>query len=429
MSALVDALGLLLRDARRATLAPDAEIRVVARAGVTEVRVVDGGRTVLAATLDLRPAATPPRAEQLALPMPQTGGAAVLDGLARCVDTELLDEALEEIRERSRPLSQPEDLWELVIDDWPSASRALEVLPDGAVVLWTPGLDDTMRTVVPADVEAVLRAAATDAGAKVLREDPVDDRGIPCHIVRSGDAISTDRGPATVLGLIDSGPDDVRGLALQVDGAPVVAWLDGAVVAAEGLRLRVSDRWTASQIGGAWVAAPIAVREVERVDPVDRGVSVGDRITLDDEVCRVTAVDGLSLEAVSEDGDEAGTRLAAPWTAIERTAPGEWRTRLPVSARPAAPARPPRPPRRTQATRPARLTAVPEADELAERGAVTIVWQPTAAAPWEIAWTSAQHGGLRRDDAWARAAEGARAREYNRGGRCTRDSRDEAPRG
>ena len=82
--------------------------------------------------------------------------------------------------------------------------------------------------------------------------------------------------------------------------------------------------------------------------------------------------------------------------------------------------------KRAAKAKPARLVAVPEADELAIHGETVIVWQPDENDAWDRVWTENGHGGFRKADAWTKACEGHRAREYNRGGRCTRDSADEA---
>ena len=81
---------------------------------------------------------------------------------------------------------------------------------------------------------------------------------------------------------------------------------------------------------------------------------------------------------------------------------------------------------RTAKAKPARLTPEPEADALSLHGETTIAWQPEEGGAWDRAWTELGHGGFRKADAWAKACEGHRAREYNRGGKCVRDSRDEA---
>lgn len=79
-------------------------------------------------------------------------------------------------------------------------------------------------------------------------------------------------------------------------------------------------------------------------------------------------------------------------------------------------------PRRRQ--RPARLTAEPDADALARHGEWSIVGIVHEGGAWELLWSTSHHGGMAREVAWDGARAGHRAREYNRGQHCTRDSAD-----
>jgi hypothetical protein len=86
-------------------------------------------------------------------------------------------------------------------------------------------------------------------------------------------------------------------------------------------------------------------------------------------------------------------------------------------------------PKRATKPKPARPTPEPEADELAMHGQKTVVWQQAEGAPWEVIFDGSQNWGGTRPmthaEAWTLALQGFRAREYNRGRKCVRDSRDE----
>ena len=172
--------------------------------------------------------------------------------------------------------------------------------------------------------------------------------------------------------------------------------------------------------------APVAVLPPPVVEPVRiRGLAVGDIITLDDEPVEVMGVDAdgfvwrtVRVDARSRRVDEGD----CDWSEVEETAPGVFRVRPVEIETPAQQ----RATKRAAKAKPARLVAVPEADELAIHGETVIVWQPDENDAWDRVWTENRHGGFRKADAWTKACEGHRAREYNRGGRCTRDSADEA---
>lgn len=75
---------------------------------------------------------------------------------------------------------------------------------------------------------------------------------------------------------------------------------------------------------------------------------------------------------------------------------------------------------------PARLAAVPDADGLAMHGETTIVAQAEEGGGWDRAWVERTEAGRRtKAQGWLGAAKLHRAREYNRGGKCVRDSADE----
>lgn len=79
-------------------------------------------------------------------------------------------------------------------------------------------------------------------------------------------------------------------------------------------------------------------------------------------------------------------------------------------------------------TAPARNVPVPQADAIAQsyRGAIVIVWQVAEGAAWERVWSEPSPKAAAIESAWQAACEAHRARQYNRGGKCTRDSRDGA---
>ena len=175
--------------------------------------------------------------------------------------------------------------------------------------------------------------------------------------------------------------------------------------------------------------APVAVvRAPAEDDAASDGlyrVRIGQRVTLDDEPVEVMGVDvsGFAWRTVATDArgrsvDEGD----CDWSEVEETAPGVFRVRPVEIETPAQQ----RATKRAAKAKPARLVAVPEADELAIHGETVIVWQPDENDAWDRVWTENGHGGFRKADAWTKACEGHRAREYNRGGRCTRDSADEA---
>ena len=164
-----------------------------------------------------------------------------------------------------------------------------------------------------------------------------------------------------------------------------------------------------------------------------RGLASGDLIELDGARVRVGNVDaeGFTWAEVNRDGFSVGEVERCLWREVEHLGDNRWRI-LPVEtetpsqkAKREKAAKPKRAPKATKAT-PARLTPVPEADALATYGEQSIVWQRAEGDPWELVWSSKTHGELTVARAWALACEGHRAREYNRGGRCARDSRDGA---
>lgn len=153
--------------------------------------------------------------------------------------------------------------------------------------------------------------------------------------------------------------------------------------------------------------------------PEIHGVSAGDRITLDGYDLDVLAVDADGI--TWRDRDRPAVDGATLWCEMERVSIATWRTR-PVGVETPAKQRAAKAPK-VRTAKPARLVAVPEADALAVHGEVSIVGQQEPGGPWELAAS-----GVRVPPETWTTARGAyhRLRQYARGGRCTRDSADEA---
>lgn len=155
-----------------------------------------------------------------------------------------------------------------------------------------------------------------------------------------------------------------------------------------------------------------------------RGLAVGDRVTLDGEPVEVMGVDvhGFVWRTVATDArgrsvDEGDCE----WSDVDETAPGVFRVRAvdietPAQKRATKPAR-------VAKAKPARLTPEPEADALTIHDEVCVVGQQEPGGPWELAAS----GRTVPPETWT-TARGAyhRLRQYARGGRCSRDSADEA---
>ena len=156
-------------------------------------------------------------------------------------------------------------------------------------------------------------------------------------------------------------------------------------------------------------------------------VTIGQRVTLDDEPVEVMGVDvhGFVWRTVATDArgrsvDEGDCE----WSDVDEPTPGVFRVRAvdietPAQQRATKPAR-------VAKAKPARLTPEPEADALRDHGRQVIAWQQTPTSPWEVLLVRTSGPAKVLHDTWARAREGHRAREYNRSGKCVRDSADEA---
>ena len=155
-----------------------------------------------------------------------------------------------------------------------------------------------------------------------------------------------------------------------------------------------------------------------------RGLALGDVIDFDEEgPCAIDVIDDEHMELVARD---SGAILSVTWSEVTEVAPGRWAV-LPVRQETPAQQRASKrtAPNRTGRARPARLIAEPAADRLCAPGHQVIVWQQTPTSSWEVLLSRVSGPAKALRDTWAQASQGHRAREYNRSGKCVRDSRDE----
>lgn len=156
--------------------------------------------------------------------------------------------------------------------------------------------------------------------------------------------------------------------------------------------------------------------------PEIHGVGVGDRITLDGYDLDVLHADADGI--TWRDRDRPAIEGATLWCEMERVSIATWRTTPVEIETPAQKRSAKAPPKvRPVAAKPARLVAVPEADALARHGETCLVGQQEPGGPWELAASAVRIP----PETWT-TARGAytRCRQYARGGKCTRDSADEA---
>ena len=153
-----------------------------------------------------------------------------------------------------------------------------------------------------------------------------------------------------------------------------------------------------------------------------RGLAVGDRITLDEDQAEVMGVDDRGFCWRTVDGGQSYDEGDCEWSDVDETAPGVFRVR-PVETETPAQRRTAKAPKvRPVAARPHRRRPEPEADALARHGEVSLVGQQEPGGTWELAASAARLPPA----TWGIAREAyVRVREYNRGGRCTRDTADE----
>lgn len=204
-----------------------------------------------------------------------------------------------------------------------------------------------------------------------------------------------------------------------------------------------------AEVPPAPVATPAAAPEPEAPPVVEapaptpprdehNGIAVGDVVELDDEEIRVTVSDEFGWQGETVATTPRGRPLATvhcDWDDCERVGDRAWRTKPtreklrtavdegpPVSkgAKKAA-----KPAAKTPKVRPARLEEVPEADALARYGERSVVARVHEGDAWGLVWSDKLPGQMTYAVAVASVMEqAARARVYDRGKRCVRDSAD-----
>lgn len=345
------------------------------------------------------------------------------------------------------PAPLPSALVELVaITSW-EPTPPVEAIDDGRAVLWTGVTDEgPWRTVVPAAVADTLQAFAPGC---FERRAPT----APSHLLRVGSLVMTPNGERAVLGLVASDGDDSCGAVLDIAGQPQVAWLDGAKVEGDRVVLFPSDRYRGEPgVDGWWVAkhrqvveaAPARVRLWLPGDAWSRLEEGGrEAYELPDVDCDVTwETRGAHLtaempeqaariiETMAKEDWLPCHRGEAPLTAKEEL----WSVAGPLAARAkehaTATAKPSKKAAPGSKKKPHRMTAVPEADALAQQGAlVAVALQPDG--HWKL-WASNPErpgGALLTSPEWKKRWHRARTsdlrvRLYNRARRCTHDSLD-----
>lgn len=177
--------------------------------------------------------------------------------------------------------------------------------------------------------------------------------------------------------------------------------------------------------------APVAVlpdarQPAPKPDDLYR-VSIGQRVTIDDDEAVVIDVSSIAftfrLQRKRYDPSDPDDVDCVEWHEVEEISPGVFRV-LPVETETPAQQRAAKPSKaRAAKARPARLTPEPEADALAEHGKVCLVGRDPDSGAWELFAADVRLS----PESWTRAV-GAyqRVRQYARGGKCTRDTTDEA---
>ena len=381
-----------------------------------------------------------------------------------------------ELRATPPAAAGPEGLV-LVVIDHGKAPPGIDCYENGAVVLWTfEGEEDTtIRTVVPAPMVPAIRKRV---GVAYLFDQPATPQ-MPSHVVKVGEPVAVEggmveaRGAAwTLLGVVEvDGGEGVPGLVLDPGEGrePAVAWADAAQVRDGRVVVFPGELYTARLEGGAWVAVnrqtkrtlggpkkapakkapkakppkdPAEARRAKAGYAADRGVVFVSRASdygrvrcreLDPSKGGIGSVSGGSLGPWRLHGpvNPARTKLlAAIRSGLKKVtffevpdvdlAGAEAWLRDNGHLKPAKGAASP------GAKAPARLAAVPDADGLAMHGETTIVAQAEEGGGWDRAWVERTEAGRRtKAQGWLGAAKLHRAREYNRGGKCVRDSADE----
>ena len=267
-------------------------------------------------------------------------------------------------------------------------------------------------------------------------ETPPDDGPAPIHGVCVGDRLTLDDEPIEVLG-VDHEGFAWRTVATDAPSRDVdegeCLWSEVEDLGRGAWRVLPVDMETPAKAKRETAAKPKRAGKAtgpDRSEPARiHGMVRGERILVDDVLCEVRGVDGDGVCYCPIDKTTAEGFVAASWSELTHVGDDRWET---TQGGREAPARGedevPAPAKRTPQPKPARLTAVPEADAVAKshRGAILIAWQQTEGAAWERVWSAPSPKAAEIDSAWRAACEGHRARQYNRGGRCVRDSRDGA---
>ena len=320
----------------------------------------------------------------------------------------------------------------------------VEVLEASTAVLWT-GVTDKgpWRTVVSASVADTLQAFAPGC---FERRAPT----APSHLLQVGSLVAWAGAERAVLGLVASDGEDSCGAVLDVDGDPMVAWLDSAKVEGDRVRLFPSARhrgvpgddgwWTAQHHQAPAPLAPVAedddapalyrlwlpARGFGELTDVGREVyehpDVDTELTWEVRGEHVTAADvtesvaGIVCELAREDSFAFHVGPEAP---------------VAVAPKKAKALKAPKPkPAPGSKGHPHRGVAIPEADALAQQGAlVAVALQPDG--HWKL-WASNPEkpgGALMTSPEWRKRWGGARradlrVRLYNRARRCSHDSLD-----
>lgn len=340
------------------------------------------------------------------------------------------------------PAPLPSALVELVaITSW-EPTPPVEAIDDGRAVLWTPLTDEgPWRTVVPSAVADTLQAFAPGC---FERRSPT----APSHLLRVGSLVMTPGGERAVLGLVASDDEGSScGAVLDIAGQPQVAWLDGAAIRDGRVMLYPTDRYRGEPGDDGWwvwvakhrqviATAPTLVRLWLPGDAWSRLEEGGrEDYELPDVDCDVTwETRGAHLTAEMPEQaariietmareDELpchrGPQPPAVGEALQRAMDAA--PKKPAPSKKSAPG---------SKKKPHRLTPVPEADALAQQGAlVAVALQPDG--HWRLWASNPEKPGsaLMTSPVWKKRWDGARradlrVRLYNRARRCTHDSLD-----
>lgn len=420
MSALADALTALLRDARRIAVSDTAEVTTVTRAGVVTVRVTDEGRAVLTATLDTRPRAEHPRAEQLELlerrpsSDPPTSPSEDEKPLAQDLAT----------RTELHPPAVRHEVLDLHVESSNDAAKRLGVRRKWTVIVRRVGQPYERHSAHASESEANATATTVHGFGVCSVVTVTPSRSEKSSSGNAHHAYAVE-GAWTVVASTDH-----HGWHRWVCADEATAW-----------RVRVGEADAVAGLVVACVFGPdgSTARRGElhcEPEPVDaapariRGLAIGDQITLDDEPVEVLGVDdgGWVWCTVATDRGRPVDEGDCYWHEVTETSPGRWEVRPVDTEAPSAKATRARAEAKAttkaapKATTKAKIPVEPEADALHAHGEQLIAWQQTEGGPWEVLLSrvSGPESALR--ETWTLAAQGFRARQYDRRGRCVLDS-------